>query len=132
VNQRAQVSLEYILIALSTVIVLSLIVFQATTLYSRNIKQIDNRELKDTYEKIQNDLDIIELTSNYYNEIVVYPQTSWTFKKINNLEYKLYNKEKEYLIKTSESINLKIKKINTESIIIIKKENKKISIELKT
>ncbi len=131
-NQRAQVSLEYILIALSTVIVLSLIVFQATTLYSRNIKQIDNRELKDTYEKIQNDLDIIELTSNYYNEIVVYPQTSWTFKKINNLEYKLYNKEKEYLIKTSESINLKIKKINTESIIIIKKENKKISIELKT
>jgi len=132
VNQKAQVSLEYILIALATVIVLSLIILQATTLYSKNIQQIDNKELKSTYDKIQGNLNILELTNNYYEEIKVYPQSTWSLTKNNASEYILSNKNKEYTIYTTEKIQTQIKEIKTESIIIIKKEDNKIYLEIKT
>lgn len=130
-NQRAQVSLEYILITLSIVVILSLIIIQAGFLYSKNITQIDNRNLKDAYEKIQSNLDIVELLEYYYEEITVYPKSTWYFEKLNNNTYKLYNKHKEYSLNFNQKINLNINNIKNESIIIIKKENKVVYVEIK-
>ncbi len=130
-NQKAQVSLEYILIALAIVVVLSLIIMQATILYSKNINIIDNRELKNTFEKIQANLDIIELLENYIEEINVYPEKTWYFEKINEKEIKIFNENKEYLINSNKPIILNFREIKKEEIIIIKKENNKIYIELK-
>jgi hypothetical protein len=131
VNQKAQVSLEYILITLSVVVVLSLIVIQASILYSKNINQIDNRNLKDAYEKIQGNIDISELLENYLEEITLLPKSKWSFEKINNYKYRVFNEDKEYFIESNYKINTNIKSIEKEEIIIIKKENKKIYIETK-
>ncbi len=131
VNQKAQVSLEYILITLSVVVVLSLIVIQSSTLYSKSIKQIDNRNLKEAYEKIQGNLDLLELLENYSEEITILPKRKWKFEKINPQKYRLSNKDKEYIIESNSQINTDIKHLEKEEIIIIKKQNKKIYLEVK-
>jgi len=74
VNEKAQVSLEYILISLSIVVVLSLIIIQATSLYSKNMQIIDNREIKSFSEKLQGNIDISEILENYSEEIQALPK----------------------------------------------------------
>lgn len=129
VTQKGQISLEYILIALSIVVILSLIVIQATSLYSKNMQLIDDREIKYAFEKIQGSIDVSYLLENYYQEIKVTPRTEWTFEKRNDKRYKIYNKNKEYFIESLEKINLDFKKIEKETTIIIRKENKRTYIE---
>jgi len=131
VNQKAQISLEYILIALSIVVILSLIVIQATSLYSKNIRLIDDRELKYTYEKIQGNIDIGYLLENYYEEINITPRSDWNIKRINDYKYTLSNENKEYLIESLEKIDISFRDVKKETTIVIKKENKKIYIEKK-
>lgn len=128
-NEKAQVSLEYILISLSVVIVLSLIVIQATSLYSKNIKIIDNREIKSFYEKLQANINISESLENYSEEINVFPQREWNLKKEGN-KYKLSNEDKEYFLESTDEIKINFLEIK-EGTIIFKKENKKIYLEKK-
>ncbi len=130
-NQKAQVSLEYILITLAIVVVLSLIVIQATSLYSRNIKAIDNRAIKEAYEKIQGNIDISEILENYTEEIILMPEREWNFEKIKNNKYKIYNEDKEYILESINEINFYFKNIKEETTIVFKKENNKITIEKK-
>lgn len=130
-NQKAQVSLEYILITLAIVVVLSLIVIQATSLYSRNIKSIDNRAIKEAYEKIQANIDISEILENYTEEITLMPEREWNFEKINNNRYKIFNEDREYTLESINEITFYFTTIKEETKIIFKKENKKITIEKK-
>jgi hypothetical protein len=127
VNQKAQVSLEYILISLSIVVVLSLIIIQATTLYSKNIKTIDNRELKKFYQQIQENIDISQMLENYSQEIEVVNQREWNIEKINE-KYKISNEDKEYFIESYTEININFTKIDNDTL-IFKKENNKIYLE---
>lgn len=127
--QKGQVSIEYLLITLSVITVLSLIIIQATTLYSKNITQIDNKSLKNTYEKIQGTIDISYLLDNYYIEIETNPEKEWTLNKITDNKYTLKNKNKEYIIESYDKIKTNIKIIN--GTISIKKENNIITIEQK-
>lgn len=128
-NEKAQVSLEYILISLSIVVVLSLIIIQATSLYSKNMQIIDNREIKSFYEKIQDNIDISEMLENYSEEIQALPKKTWTIEKIND-KYKISNEEKEYFIESNIEIKVDFKEIKEETILFIK-ENKKIYLEKK-
>jgi hypothetical protein len=127
--QKGQVSIEYLLITLSVITVLSLIILQATTLYSKNIIQIDNKALKNTYEKIQSSIDICYLLDNYYIEIETSPEKDWFFERINDNKFILKNKHKEHTIESLDKIKTNIKIIN--GTISIKKENKMITIEQK-
>jgi hypothetical protein len=129
VNQKAQVSLEYILISLSIVVVLSLIIIQATSLYSKNMQIIDNREIKSFYEKLQGNIDISEMLENYSEEINASPKKTWTIEKEGN-KYKISNEEKEYFIESNIEIKIDFKEIKEETILFIK-ENKKIYLEKK-
>lgn len=128
-NQKAQVSLEYILISLSIVVVLSLIIIQATSLYSKNMQIIDNREIKSFYEKLQGNIDISEMLENYSEEINASPKKTWTIEKEGN-KYKISNEEKEYFIESNIEIKIDFKEIKEETILFIK-ENKKIYLEKK-
>ncbi|MDD4110771.1 MAG: hypothetical protein PHS54_04380 [Clostridia bacterium] len=128
-NQKAQVSLEYILISLSIVVVLSLIIIQATSLYSKNMQIIDNREIKSFYEKIQGNIDISEMLENYSEEINASPKKTWTIEKEGN-KYKISNEEKEYFIESNIELEIDFKEIKEETILFIK-ENKKIYLEKK-
>jgi hypothetical protein len=127
--QKGQVSIEYLLITLSVITVLSLIILQATTLYSKNIIQIDNKALKNTYEKIQSSIDICYLLDNYYIEIETSSEKDWFFERINDNKLILKNKHKEHTIESLDKIKTNIKIIN--GTISIKKENKIITIEQK-
>lgn len=128
-NQKAQVSLEYILISLSIVVVLSLIIIQATSLYSKNMQIIDNREIKSFSEKLQGNIDISEMLENYSEEIQALPKKTWTIEKIND-KYKISNEEKEYFIESNIELEIDFKEIKEETILFIK-ENKKIYLEKK-
>jgi hypothetical protein len=129
VNQKAQVSLEYILISLSIVVVLSLIIIQATSLYSKNMQIIDNREIKSFSEKLQGNIDISEMLENYSEEIQALPKKTWTIEKIND-KYKISNEEKEYFLESNIEIKVDFREIKEETI-LFRKENKKIYIEKK-
>ncbi len=128
-NQKAQVSLEYILISLSIVVVLSLIIIQATSLYSKNMQIIDNREIKSFSEKLQGNIDISEMLENYSEEINASPKKTWTIEKEGN-KYKISNEEKEYFIESNIELEIDFKEIKEETILFIK-ENKKIYLEKK-
>jgi len=129
VNQKAQVSLEYILISLSIVVVLSLIIIQATSLYSKNMQIIDNREIKSFSEKLQGNIDISEMLENYSEEINASPKKTWTIEKEGN-KYKISNEEKEYFLESNIEIKVDFREIKEETILFIK-ENKKIYLEKK-
>lgn len=129
--EKGQVSLEYILITLAVVSILSLVIFQATILYTKNLTLIDNKELKNTYEKIQGRIDITELLENYNDEFYINPQKTWDFEQINSKKIKLSNQEKEYIIESIDDMLLNINNLDKKQKIIIKKENKKIYIENK-
>ena len=128
-NQKAQVSLEYILISLSIVVVLSLIIIQATSLYSKNMQIIDNREIKSFSEKLQGNIDISEMLENYSEEINASPKKTWTIEKEGN-KYKISNEEKEYFLESNIEIKVDFREIKEETILFIK-ENKKIYLEKK-
>ncbi|NCP72482.1 hypothetical protein GW835_03785 [archaeon] len=128
-NEKAQVSLEYILISLSIVVVLSLIIIQATSLYSKNMQIIDNREIKSFSEKLQGNIDISEILENYSEEIQALPKKTWTIEKIDS-KYKISNEEKEYFLESNIEIKVDFREIKKETI-LFRKENKKIYIEKK-
>lgn len=130
-KQKAQVSLEFILLSLAVITILSIIITQATILYSKNIDVIDNRELKNTSEKIQSIINIVELLENYKDEIYIYPQKDWKFIKIDDFSFKIENKDKEYIIESNDKIYLYLDEIFKSEKIIIKKQENKIYIEQK-
>lgn len=126
-NQKAQVSLEYILLTLSVVVVLSLIIVQVSILYTKNLKAIEQKELKTFYEKLQASIDVSESLENYTQEMYIKPQKEWSLKK-NKENYVLSNQTQSYEIKSYTSIQINFTSLKKGKV-IFKKENKKISLK---
>jgi len=128
VNNKAQVSLEYILIILAIVSLLSILMWQVFSLYSKNIEAIDNNELKKTSDRIQVICDNFYLQPKAQEIIIINNQKDWSMESTQNNLLRIKNENKEYLITCSNQINIINKTIYVKDKIIIKKENNKISI----
>jgi hypothetical protein len=132
-NEKAQVSLEYILIVGAVVSLLLIIVTTSGVLYKKNISAIDDRELIKVGEKLQYILDTLELMPAGNETIIVNPENTWT------IEYKDYlkktiilsNGNKEKPISSISDIYLEKNSISGKSEININKMDNKIYIDIK-
>jgi len=132
-NEKAQVSLEYILIVGAVVSLLLIIVTTSGVLYKKNISAIDDRELIKVGEKLQHILDTLELMPAGTETIIVNPENTWT------IEYKDYlkktiilsNGNKEKPISSISDIYLEKNSISGKSEININKMDNKIYIDIK-
>ncbi len=132
-TEKAQVSLEYILIVGAVVSLLLIIVTTSGVLYKKNISAIDDRELLKIGDKLQYILDTMELMPAGNETITVNPENTWT------IEYKDYSKKtillgngnKEKPISSISDIYLEKNSISGKSEIIINKMDNKIYIDIK-
>jgi len=132
INSKAQISLEYLLIALAIISILSILIYQITNLYSKNITAIDNIELKNTTKNIQDTFNLLKLQPKAITTLTINPQTKWNFQTLTQNTLKISNKNKEYTITSNNIIILKFQQINTTGTITIEKNNNKIIIDYKT
>ncbi len=128
-NSKAQISLEYILIALAVIAVISAITLSVTNLYSKNITAIDNKAIKNTAKELQSMLNIAELQPNFKSYIIINPLTEWEINKEQS-NIILSNKNKEYLITSKNNIILYIKTIKKDTKIIVEKKDNIININI--
>lgn len=123
ISQKAQISLEYILIAFAIISVLSMLSYQIINIYNKNIDAIDNKKLKNLKQDLEESLKLSESMPNFYKEIEINPEKFWKIHKINN-KLILENKTKEYII--TSNIDIKIMDIdlsNINKIILNKKQD---------
>ena len=131
-KNKGQISLEYILVLASVVALLGLIVTASTVIYKKNINAIDNRELIKTGTELQEVFDCIELMPASIQEIEINPEDEWSikYKDYTHTSITLYNLNKQIDIYSISNINILKNKIDNKSIILIKKENNKIIIDI--
>ena len=127
-SSKAQVSLEYLLIALAIISVLSILIYQITNLYNKNIQAIDNLELKNTSKNIQDTLDLFNLQPKGIMEISINPQQNWYLETTKSNLLKIKNKNKEYSINSNNNLFLKTKQITKPGQIVIEKKDNRIII----
>ncbi|MCK9293001.1 MAG: class III signal peptide-containing protein [archaeon] len=132
ISSKAQISLEYLLIALAVISILSILIYQITNLYSKNITAIDNLELKNTHKDLQNTLNLLKLQPKAITTLTINPQTEWNFQTTTQNTLKINNKNKEYIVTSNNIVVLKFKKIKTSATITIEKSNNKIILDYKT
>ncbi|GEM_PF-1851099 len=131
-ENKGQISLEYILVLASIVALLGLIVTTSSVIYKKNINAIDNRELIKTGKELQEIFDSIELMPSSIQEIKVNPENEWNikYKDYTHTSITLYNLNKQIDIYSISNINILENKIEEKSIILIRKENNKIEIDI--
>ncbi|MDD3178037.1 MAG: hypothetical protein PHR26_00800 [Candidatus ainarchaeum sp.] len=127
ISQKAQISLEYILIALTILSVLSMLSYQIITIYNKNIETIDNKKLKNLYTQLQENLDFSENMPEYYKSITIDTEKEWEIYK-SGKEIIIINKFKKYSINTNQDIKIIKTKMFDKNKIIIKKTNDIITI----
>ena len=130
--KKAQVSIEYILIALGVVVMLSIITLSVVNIYSKNTIAIDNSSLKNTSDKLQESLNICELQPNFKSTIIFNTYNDWKLKSSGSHSIVLSNKSKKYVNTTKDNILLTSKNLkkNTKYNLIIKKSNNRITIDV--
>jgi hypothetical protein len=126
-NKKAQISLEYILIFISLLVVFGTIFITTTNIYNKNLEIIDNKELKNNSEYIQKIIDFQELQVNSLYKVQINPEECWNFIKINNNSFYLENKNKRYKINSNYKINIENTEICKKTIINIKLLEEEIS-----
>jgi len=130
--KKAQVSVEYILIALGVVVMLSIITLSVINIYSKNTTAIDNSSLKSTSDKLQEFFNICELQPNFKNTIIFNTYSDWKLRNNGVHSVILSNNNKKYIITTKDSVLLTTKYLtkNKKYNLIIKKSNNKITISI--
>jgi uncharacterized protein (UPF0333 family) len=123
-TNKAQISLEYMLIFTALLVIFGTILLTATNIYNKNLNIMDNQELKNTSENIQKIINFQELqVSSIYN-IKINPQNCWKFTKINNNSFYVENQKKIYEINSNYKINISNIEICSKKIIDIQLKEK--------
>jgi len=130
--KKAQVSIEYILIALGVVVMLSIITLSVINIYSKNTVLMDNASLKSTSDKLQESFNTCELQPNFKRTITFNTYSDWKIKNNGVHSIILSNKNKQYISKTKDSILLITKHLirNTKYDLIINKSSNRITISI--
>lgn len=130
--KKAQVSIEYILIALGVVVMLSIITLSVINIYSKNTVLMDNASLKSTSDKLQESFNTCELQPNFKRVITFNTYSDWKIRNNGVHTVILSNKNKKYIIKTNDSVLLITKHLirNTKYDLVINKSNNRITISI--
>jgi len=131
-GNKAQVSLEYILVMASVLALLGLIVTTTSIIYKKNITAIDNRELLKTGNLLQESFDRIELMPTSRQQLIINPEKEWTlqYKDYTKKTIILSNQNKQIDIYSISNINILKNKVEDKSILLINKENNEITIDI--
>ncbi|MFH0906489.1 MAG: hypothetical protein V1824_04085 [archaeon] len=132
-NKKGLVSLEYLLIFLAVISVLSIIIYQAINLYEKNLEIIDKQNLNEFYNNLQQAIELSEIENNFSYIIDLKPLSNWEIENKTLRSITLKNKTKEYII-TSSTFEIVLSKeiiSKTDSKIILEKKNSKIYITIK-
>lgn len=131
-SEKAQVSVEYILIALGVVVMLSIITLSVINIYSKNTVLIDDASLKSTSNKLQESFNVCELQPNFKRVITFNTYSDWKIKNNGVHTVILSNKNKQYINTTKDSVLLISKHLikNTKYNLIINKSNNRITISI--
>jgi len=130
--KKAQVSVEYILIALGVVVMLSIITLSVINIYSKNTVLMDNASLKSTSGKLQESFNTCELQPNFKRTITFNTYSDWKIRNNGVHSIILSNKNKQYVSKTNDSVLLITKHLirNTKYDLVINKSNNRITINI--
>jgi len=130
VSDKGQISTEYLLIMLAVVASLSFIVYEASTLYEKNIIAIDNREFKETCQWLKDTIAIFELQPNAKASIETKPLKSWTIEQTTIRSITLNNQTNECIIDSNYKINTIEMTIKGKTKVILEKKNNNIYLDV--
>ncbi|HPC10291.1 MAG TPA: hypothetical protein PLN85_04395, partial [archaeon] len=97
-TKKGSVSLEYILILCGIIAISGTLIGTSINLYHKNMETIDNKNIKQTAQKMQEIIDLFELQPNGRMEIQIKPITEWKIEQINSRQIMLSNNIKTFYI----------------------------------
>jgi hypothetical protein len=124
------ISLEYILLFASLLLIFSVFLITINNLYQNNLSIIDLKNLNYTKTNIQDIISFQELQISSLNKIIVSPNDCWSVVKKNRQEIIIKNSQKEYSIFTTTNFITNNLEICFSQILIIEKKNNNIYLYL--
>jgi len=127
-TKKGSVSLEYILILCGIIAISGTLIGTSINLYHKNMEAIDNKNIKQTAQKMQEIIDLFELQPNGRMEIQIKPITEWKIEQIDSRQIMLSNNIKTFYIISTTKIIIPQIHTNQEGKIILEKQNDYINI----
>jgi len=127
-TKKGSVSLEYILILCGIIAISGTLIGTSINLYHKNMETIDNKNIKQTAQKMQEIIDLFELQPNGRMEIQIKPITEWKIEQIDSRQIMLSNNIKTFYIISTTKIIIPQIHTNQEGKIILEKQNDYINI----